>query len=127
MLFAAKYTSVILNINSLLTNVQFNCCVKANLPAQAHSGEHSTRFIIVCYKNGNVRVVLMVRFLAIRQINTIVNTCRSTVHATDTDVIILATAVSSNLNNNQIWVDFGHGANEAASHSMPPHCISVGC
>jgi hypothetical protein len=32
------------------------------------------------------------------------------IHATDTDVVILAVAVSSTLDNSQIWVAFGHGA-----------------
>ena len=32
------------------------------------------------------------------------------IHATDTDVIVLATAVSNTLDNCQLWVVYGHGA-----------------
>ena len=44
-------------------------------------------------------------------------------HVTETDVVILAVAVSSTLDNNQISVAFGL---KAELHSLPPHRISVG-
>jgi len=44
-----------------------------------NNGEPSTKFMIVLYcKTGNVGVILI--FLAIRQLNTIINKCRFTVY-----------------------------------------------
>ena len=43
------------------------------------------------------------------------------IHATDTDVIVLATAVSSTLDNCQLWVVFGHGAKR---RYIPYHLIA---
>ena len=43
------------------------------------------------------------------------------IHANDTDEIVLATAVSSTLDNCQLWVVFGHGAKR---RYLPCHLIA---
>ena len=40
------------------------------------------------------------------------------VHATDTDVVVIAVAVSSIFENCEVWIAFGHGT----LNPMPPNC-----
>ena len=44
------------------------------------------------------------------------------IHATDTDVVVLAIAVSSVLKNSDIWVAFGHGSK---LRYVPCHLVSA--